>query len=328
MEAIRVGVYMEDIYHAEAIATALNYLGGFEACGIDNEGGFDDFDVMIVQDDIREKHLSCDKPNIRIVSDKLKEDMNSSPIRIHMAQNVKVLAEGLAYSLGRKSIYQDTARDSEKARVIVVSSDKGGVGVTTLSVALGRCLYRLFEERALYLSLSPYNSAALSLLSLSEKADEYRGSFVRLIYGIQSGKDYLIQASIAEGQDIDAVKIPAVNIDCAAISECELERLAEKAAKLGYAYILIDMGNQFDDIKKRIIENAFCLISVNSGVKYQSGARRSIYVSNTVSKSHETFFDADAVIPFDDEISSNLLDNDFGRTVNKIAFLLGGDDEI
>ncbi len=327
MEAIRVGVYMEDIYHAEAISTALNYLGGFEAHGLNKDDSTDECDILAVQDATGTECFGYDKPHVRIVFEKDKEDLNSLPISIYMSQSVKVLAEALSYSLGRKSIYSASSRDSEKVRVIVAASDRGGSGVTTMSVALGRCLYRLFEERALYLSLSPYNGTALNLLSLSEKNDESKGSFVRLIYGIQHEKEHLIQASIAECKDIDAVKMPSVNIDCGVISEDEIAYLAAKAYELGYAYLLIDIGNQFDYNKKRIIENAFCLVSVNSDRKMTIGSRRTISVSNAISKYKEGSSDADILIPFAEEISSRSLDGDFGRAVNKIAFLMGGEDD-
>ncbi len=164
----------------------------------------------------------------------------------------------LEYILGRG----DSEQREERAKVIVLISDEGGTGVSTIGVNLARLLSR--KDGAIYLNLCPFATSPKEIL-WGERDFVGGKTWMRMLYGFKKGKRGLLPAVTESIEEMTYIPAPHINNHGDGIDEEILENLRKEAFAEGYGYLILDIGSHLEGNRKKLVERAFRVVGVNPG---------------------------------------------------------------
>lgn len=325
MEAIRLCIMTDDENYsrtlAEGLANAspgLDILLGHPG---DGEPGAELKDRMIITD-LPPEELG--RPVgagsvIQLCDDRASENTDVPPYVLFAFSPAALLAAKIRYiASGRKDGASDIYRGL-RAHLICVSAMSGGAGATRVARDLCAAIGDACAERAIYLSLTPFN------VGTGESDQE---SFARMLYALARGRRMDASLLTRKVSGLWQIIVPEYNPLCSEMKAEWLDRLRYEMYGLGFTYMVIDVGTAVDGERYRICRAADALISVASdGNAFVGGMQRRGLI-RVVNRTEEPPISEEDLIYLPEEKSCYLTwsDSDYAAVLRRMAVMIGGSD--
>lgn len=141
--------------------------------------------------------------------------------------------------------------NNQNGKIITISSVKGGVGKTTLTINLAG-LYFLMKKRVLIIDLDLYAGGIATCLNVNNKKDIYL-----LIDALSNNKQIELSDYVSNyNKGIDVLACPKDPRDVSKIDSKYLSRVFE-IAKREYDIVLVDTNHSLDEIALIAIDEAY-----------------------------------------------------------------------
>ena len=141
--------------------------------------------------------------------------------------------------------------NNQNGKIITISSVKGGVGKTTLTINLAG-LYFLMKKRVLIIDLDLYAGGIATCLNVNNKKDIYL-----LIDALSNNKQIELSDYVSNyNKGIDVLACPKDPRDVSKIDSKYLSRVFE-IAKREYDIVLVDTNHSLDEIALIAIDESY-----------------------------------------------------------------------
>lgn len=255
MEIIKVGIYLKDRIFARALALGLaRESRTMNFVLLDNLDRKGDFDMILTWED------SGEKRDVQLIWDKEAESLSSPPYRLYQYKESPAMIDDLLFIYFKMTDRVLEYRGSCKCRLVTFVSDAGRSGTTMTCIAAAKMLNQLYGSKTLYLNLCPIDDSKKYLKDSGEKG------LLKLLYYLDTGKEFPLQHFITRGDDMDYVSTTAVNSYFNDMKPSLMNVFLKKVDLLGlYDYLFIDMGSCLSRQNRKLLENADLIITVHNG---------------------------------------------------------------
>lgn len=200
---------------------------------------------------------------ILLVDDAEQERLEEPPYQIYRFESARMMAGKIRVILGKEHWGPYPVQEGE-ADAMAFLAPEGGAGTTSFAMAFGTCLYRLYGERCLYVSLSPFNRRE-PLGGFVDTA--FRENYLRTLHRLSKGLPLAKEVAIWEGDEMDAIRVPPFNGQSSAFAPVMDVALRRLAGSLGYAHILYDIGDHVEGMRKGVAEGCGTVFAVTGHVE-------------------------------------------------------------
>ena len=245
MEIIKVGIYHDDSVFARALAIGLARQSRTIHFVLMKDMDCDDGLDLILS-----SRESQNPKAVQLVHSRELERRDSNPYRLYQYEDSRSLIDGLLFIYFKMTDRVLEYRGSCSCAMITFVSDAGGSGTTMIAISTAKMLNRLYGSRLLYLNLCPADDSKKYL-----KADSGAG-FLKLLYYLDSGRDFPIDRFIVKGEELDWINTGIVNTCFSDLKPPLMTRLLKKVDGMGrYDYLLIDIGSHLSRENRTVLEN-------------------------------------------------------------------------
>lgn len=246
MEIIKVGIYHKERIFAKVLAVALaRESRTMNFVLLDNPDTEKDFDMILSSED------SGEVRHVQLVCNQELEQVASPPYRLFQYKESRSMIDDLLFVYFKMTDRVLEYRGKCKCRLAAFVSDAGRSGTTMTCISTARMLYQLYGSQTLYLNLCPIDDSQRFLKGCGE------GGLLKLIYYLDTGKDFPLQHFITKTDGLDYINTTVINSHFNDMKPSLMDVFLKKVDDMGvYDYLFIDMGSYLSRYNKKILENA------------------------------------------------------------------------
>lgn len=243
------------------------------------------------------------------------ESLEHPPYRLYPYEDVRLLKAKILFLLGLASSSRLTTK---KTLLFLFLSDSGGTGVSSLALAAGKMLHRLYGGKALYINLTPFPQRDV-IEGGGNPGDE--SGFKRLLYALMAGRQVDLNGVVRGDDELDVVAGPDFNKDWLLFRPPYLEKLQTLAAKEGYAYLLVDVGDflHSEMVAFFPVADALFFVTRDGHPAPDRSMRGAIRVANGIGEEEEEEEGIFSVPCFEGDVDRRL-DTDYGTQVARLLY--------
>lgn len=288
MENVKVGIYLDDGFFAEALAK-----------GLARHGRGMSFRLLDSAEDAQDCHIVLSSGAyggsgaVRLVGRPEEESLDGEPFGVYRYKDSGNLVKDLLFIYFQMTGRVSVRRGDAQCRMLVFAACSGGCGTTSAALSLCRLLNRFYGVKCLYLSLCPLDDSKKYL------PQEGGAGLLKLFYYLETNRPFPLEAFVAEADELDYIRTTAVNTYFDEGQTTAVERLLTRIQETGrYDFLVADIGNHLCRTNKKLLERADQALLFHSARtpvpgKYREeitreidrrvGAGRLIHVENMVS---------------------------------------------
>jgi len=298
METIRLTIYSHDKDYSLALGEALSvFRHNFivKICGDESElVTGNDFDLLLLDSDITNEKLLADKRVIRLVESRSDVvcDINSMTFTIHKYAAVRELSANILLYYSLYAGKNDFLWNSEETKVVAFCGAAGGIGKTTIALAICQAIRRFYAKRVLYISMEEVESTLLYMREHNEGLN--LGSYLYHLLKDDKKRPDSGAFMLTDNYGVNAF-MPDKGINrLRELTSNEMNLFfKEISSSGGYDYIIIDLGESFSEKVKWIFKicNRIVVIShLQKMLRNERGERFLKYLRFVTGKTEDDIF--------------------------------------
>ena len=264
MEIARVGILLDDDAFAGALAAELT-----------RQARDMRFRLLHTAEEGRDCHIVLfsgsytGKGGVELIFDPGEEHLDGEPFRVYRYKSSPDMINDLLFIFFQMTGKTAGSRRGARCRLLLFTACGGGCGTTSAAISVCILLNRLYAARCLYLSLCPIDDSKKYL------PDTEGNGMLKLLYYLETGREFPIGAFIAEGDELDYLRTGAVNPYADEIRPALFHRLLQLLEESGrYDFLVADMGNHLCRSNKSLLPQADLTFLFHSGQTLLPGKYR------------------------------------------------------
>ncbi|MGF6376257.1 hypothetical protein M2140_001328 [Clostridiales Family XIII bacterium PM5-7] len=247
MEIIKVGIVsnQDEFVHALVKGLARNSRG-MSFCILNSVEDGADCQMILSTEKIEDQrcvHLSV-----------VREDncqVDGPPYRLYRYEDCQMMTKQLLFiffSMTGRIVESGLQRN---CKILVITSECGGAGATSLSISLGRALFNLYGYRSLYLNLCPINDGYKFLPNPQFNYTK------KLFYYLDMERSFPLEPFISSADQLDYISTDYINRHLHDLSSEIMLKLIGKIEDIGrYTYLIVDIGNHLTRENQKLMDCA------------------------------------------------------------------------
>lgn len=254
MEIINVGIFLKDKCFAENLSRGLSAECRKMTFHLLNSPEVSGEYELILSD-----AMSCDNRVIFLAKSRSEENFTGDPpFSVYRYKESDSLIQNLFFIYFRLTGKVISHRGNRRTKVLAFTSVTGGCGTTSLSVATGLMLKKLYGCRSIYVNLCPLNDGRKYLHGADGE------NLLKMLYYLREKREFPVEALITETEDCDYIGTGLFNSYFDRLESALLPDFLGKIEELSkYDFLILDMGNHFCANNKAVLRETDAVILIS-----------------------------------------------------------------
>lgn len=249
MEIIRVGIALDDRCFAQALVRGLARECKAMMFVLLNGKEEQDCDLILTSQSSEEGRF------VQLVRSFGQDRLEKPPFRLYQYKDSRQMIDDLLFIYFKLTGRIMDYRSDSRCRIFVFTAGSGGCGTTVTSLALTRVMWKVYGRRGLYINLCPINDSRKYL------PGEETERFLRLLYYLDTGRDFPMDSFISCGEEMDYISTALLNPYFNQVSPGLLQQLLERLDGLGrYDFLTLDVGNHLERRSDSLLQKADAVV--------------------------------------------------------------------